>query len=37
MSIWFDKKITLSQLKNFGLDAMSSLLDMEWVEIGETF
>jgi 1,4-dihydroxy-2-naphthoyl-CoA hydrolase len=37
MSIWFDKKITLSQLKNFGLDAMSNLLDMEWVEIGEDF
>ena len=37
MSIWFDKDITLSKLKNFGLDAMSNLLDMEWVSIGEDF
>ena len=37
MSIWFDKTITLSTIKDFGLDAMSGLLGMEWVEIGEDF
>jgi len=37
MSIWFDKTITLSTLKDFGLDAMSGLLGMEWVEVGEDF
>ncbi|MEP6597655.1 MAG: hypothetical protein ABJA71_16995 [Ginsengibacter sp.] len=35
MSISFDKTIMLSAIKNFGLDAMSGLLGMEWVEIGE--
>ena len=37
MSIWFNKTITLSALKDFGLDAMSGLLGMEWVQIGEDF
>lgn len=37
MSIWFDKTISLSTIKNFGLDAMSGLLGMEWVQIGEDY
>ena len=37
MPIWFDKTITLSTLKDFGLDAMSDLLGMEWVDIGEDY
>jgi hypothetical protein len=32
MPIWFNKTITLSALKDFGLDAMSGLLGMEWVQ-----
>ena len=37
MSIWFDKATTLSTIKDFGLDAMSGLLGMEWVQIGEDY
>jgi len=37
MSIWFDKTITLATLKDFGLDFMSGLLGMEWVEVGEDY
>jgi len=37
MSIWFDKTIALSALKDFGLDAMPGLLGMEWVEIGDDY
>ena len=37
MPIWFDKTITISAIKNFGLDAMSGLLEMEWTEVGEDY
>src|SRR6185503_21153356 len=37
MSIWFDKTINLSAIKDYGLDAMSGLLEMEWIEIGEDY
>ena len=37
MSIWFDKTLTLSAIKDFGLDAMSGLLEMEWTDIGDDY
>jgi 1,4-dihydroxy-2-naphthoyl-CoA hydrolase len=37
MSIWFDKTLTLSAIKDFGLEAMAGLLEMEWAEIGENY
>ena len=37
MSIWFNKSITLDDIKNFGKETMAHYLGMEWVEIGEDF
>ena len=37
MPIWFDKTITLSAIKDFGLNAMSGLLEMEWTEVGDDY
>lgn len=37
MSIWFNKSITLNDIKDFGMDTMASYLGMEWVEIGPDF
>jgi 1,4-dihydroxy-2-naphthoyl-CoA hydrolase len=37
MLIWFDKALTLSQLKAFGLCAMPGFLGMEWVEMGADY
>ena len=36
-SIWFNKSITLNDIKDFGKDTMASHLDMQWVEIGDDF
>src|SRR4051812_12327565 len=35
MSIWFNKSISLADIKNFGGDTMAEYLGLEWVEIGE--
>jgi 1,4-dihydroxy-2-naphthoyl-CoA hydrolase len=35
MSIWFNKTITLSDIKDFGINTMSAYLGMEWIEIGK--
>ena len=35
MSIWFDKAITLDDLKHLGKDTMAAFLGMEWTEIGD--
>lgn len=37
MPIWFNKSITLDDIKNFGMDTMSSYLGMQWIEVGEDF
>ena len=37
MSIWFNKSITLDDIKDFGKETMANYLDMQWVEIGEDF
>lgn len=37
MSIWYDKAITLSDLKAFGLSAMPGFLEMEWIELGDDY
>ncbi|HUS03610.1 MAG TPA: hotdog fold thioesterase [Chitinophagaceae bacterium] len=36
-SIWFNKLITLNDIKDFGNETMASYLDMQWVEIGDDF
>ena len=36
-SIWFNKSITLDDIKDFGKETMASYLDMEWTEIGEDY
>lgn len=36
-SIWFNKSITLTDIKDFGKDTMASYLDMRWVEVGDDF
>ncbi len=35
MSIWFNKAISLSDIKNFGANTMSEFLGIEWTEIGK--
>src|SRR5687768_2057639 len=35
MSIWFNKTITLSDIKDLGANTMSEYLGMEWMEIGK--
>ena len=37
MSIWFNKSITLNDLKDFDKDTMAIHLGMKWVDIGEDF
>ena len=37
MSIWFNKSITLEDIKDFGKETMASHLDMKWVEVGDDF
>jgi 1,4-dihydroxy-2-naphthoyl-CoA hydrolase len=37
MSIWFDKSISLLQIKDFGKNFMPDFLGMQYVEIGEDF
>ncbi len=37
MSIWFNKTITLSDIKDFGANTMSEYLGMEWMEIGKNY
>jgi 1,4-dihydroxy-2-naphthoyl-CoA hydrolase len=36
-SIWFNKSITLNDIKDFGKETMASYLDMKWVEVGDDF
>ena len=36
-SIWFNKSITLNDIKDFGKETMAAYLDMQWVEIGDDF
>ena len=36
-SIWFNKSISLNDIKNFGKETMANYLDMQWIEIGEDF
>ena len=35
--IWFNKSITLNDIKDFGKETMADYLGMEWIEIGENF
>lgn len=35
MPIWFNKSITLDDIKDLGKDTMAKHLGMEWVDIGE--
>ncbi len=37
MSIWFNKQLTLEDLKPLGPDTMGEHLAMEWVAIGDNF
>ncbi len=37
MFIWFNKSITLNDIKDFGKETMANYLGMEWVEIGEDY
>ena len=37
MSIWFNKSMKLSDVKDFGKETMAGLLGIEWVEVGEDF
>lgn len=36
-AIWFNKSITLADLKDFGKETMANHLEMDWVEIGEDY
>ena len=36
-AIWFNKSITINDLKDFGKETMANLLEMQWVEVGENF
>ena len=36
-SIWFNKSISLNDIKIFGKETMANYLDMQWIEIGEDF
>lgn len=37
MAIWFNKSVTLDDIKHFGKDTMATHLGMQWVEIGEDY
>lgn len=37
MNIWFDKELTIEQLKPLGKGTMSEWLGIEWTELGEDF
>lgn len=37
MFIWFNKSITLEDIKHFGKETMASYLGMQWIEIGDDF
>ena len=36
-NIWFNKSITLHDIKDFGKGTMASYLNMQWVEMGNDF
>jgi 1,4-dihydroxy-2-naphthoyl-CoA hydrolase len=36
-AIWFNKSITINDLKDFGKETMANHLEMQWVEVGENF
>lgn len=36
-NIWFDKNLSIEQLKDLGKDTMSEHLGFAWVEVGENF
>ena len=36
-SIWFNKSITLEDIKDFGKETMASYLDMQWVAVGDDY
>ncbi len=37
MSIWFNKSLQFSDVKNFGKETMADFLGIEWVDIGDDF
>jgi len=37
MPIWFNKSITLDDIKDFGKETMAAHLEMQWTELGEDF
>jgi 1,4-dihydroxy-2-naphthoyl-CoA hydrolase len=37
MSIWFNKNLSLEDLRPIGLNTMAEYLGIEWVEVGEDF
>ncbi len=37
MSIWFNKSISIDDVKHFGKETMADFLGIEWEEIGEDF
>jgi 1,4-dihydroxy-2-naphthoyl-CoA hydrolase len=37
MFIWFNKSITLEDIKHFGKETMASYLGMQWIEVGDDF
>ncbi|MEP6584141.1 MAG: hotdog fold thioesterase [Ginsengibacter sp.] len=37
MPIWFNKALTLSDVKEFGKETMAAFLDIQWVEVGNEF
>jgi 1,4-dihydroxy-2-naphthoyl-CoA hydrolase len=37
MSIWFNKSLDISHVKDFGKDTMANFLGVEWVDLGDDF
>ena len=37
MKIWFDKNVTVENLRSFGKGTMSEHLGIEWVDLGDDF
>jgi 1,4-dihydroxy-2-naphthoyl-CoA hydrolase len=37
MSIWFNKSLTIADIKHIGSKTMGNYLGMEWLEVGENF
>lgn len=35
--IWFDKNVSIDDIKDFGKDTMANHLEMQWVEIGDNY